>query len=155
MIRLLIIILAFLLMLGAVIGGLYFWGIDPLARLESLMGMGPPKDLNEPDPSVKAPAFVDFGLLLVPLIHDREVKGRAEMIIRLRVNHDKRVKVAQDLPRLQQAFLQEMMSFLPLYLRENGELISPVVSRRLVRIAEKTIGPGMVLDVVIEQAAVK
>lgn len=155
MIRLLFIVAAFLLMLGAVIGGLYFWGVDPLARFEAMMGIGPPQDDNNAEPVVSAPAYVDFGLLLVPLIQDREVKGRAEMIVRLQVPHDKRVKVAQDLPRLQQAFLQEMLSFLPLYLRESGDLASPVVSRRLTRVAEKTVGPGMVLDVVIEQAAVK
>lgn len=155
MIRFLIIIVAFLLMLGAVIGGLYFWGIDPLAKFEAMMGMGPPADPNEVEPSTNTPSYVDFGLLLVPLIQDREVKGRAEMIVRLQVPPDKKVDVARALPRLQAAFLQEMLSFLPLHLREGGEPGSSAVSRRLIRVAEKIAGPGMIIDVVIEQAAVK
>lgn len=156
MIRLLFIVVAFLLMLGAVIGGLYFWGIDPLARLEAMMGIGPPADpAAESAVGSKKPAYVDFGLLMVPIIQDRELKGRAEMIVRLQVSDDNKVRVAQELPRLQHAYLQDMLGFLPLHLRESGDVRTAVISQRLVRVAEKTIGPGMVVDVVIEQISVK
>lgn len=155
MIRLIFIVIAFLMMIGAVIGGLYFWGIDPLAKLNVMLGQVP-ADPNQPqEPAVAAPSYVDFGILIVPVIQDRQVKKQAEMILRLRVPYDKKEKVAQQLPRLQAAFLSEMMAFLPNRLRDTNTLDTMAVSDRLTKVAGKVLGSGYVEDVVIEQASVK
>lgn len=153
MIRLIFIVIAFLMMVGALIGGLYFWGIDPLAKFNQLVGNAP----AEPAAPVKVqpPSFVDFGLLIVPVVQDREVKKQAEMILRLEVPHEKKEVVAQHLPRLQNAYLQELMSFLPIHLRDSDKLDQAVVRRRLTALSERVLGPGMVKDVLIEQASVK
>lgn len=155
MVRLLFLIVAFLLMIGAGIGGLYFWGIDPLAKFNTLIGNAPADPNKKVVAAATAPSYVDFGILIVPIIQDREVKKQVDMIIRLQVVQDKKEKVAAKLPRLQAAFLEEMMGYLPMRLRETESIDQVAVSRRLVRVAEKTLGPDHVLDVIIEQASVK
>ncbi|CAA7613285.1 conserved hypothetical protein [Magnetospirillum sp. LM-5] len=155
MIRLLFIVLAFLIMVGGLIGGLYFWGVDPLAKFNQLVGNAP-ADPNAPKvPAVTPPSFVEFGILIVPVVQDREIKKQAEMIIKLEVPYEKKEKVAQNLPRLQNAFLQEMMSFLPGHLRNQPQLDHATIQRRLQYQADKVLGAGMIKDVLIEQSTVK
>jgi flagellar FliL protein len=157
LIRLIFLVVAFLLMVGAIIGGLYFWGIDPLEKFNVLVGNAPAPKEGQPvaAKTVSPPSFVDFGLLIVPVVQDREVKKQAEMILRLEVPSDKKEVVAQNLPRLQNAFLADMMAFLPYQLRDTATLDVVVIRRRLTAISDKVLGPGMVKDVSIEQSSVK
>ncbi|MBC7908103.1 MAG: flagellar basal body-associated protein FliL [Rhodospirillaceae bacterium] len=151
-------VVAFLLMMGAIIGGLYFWGIDPLEKFNVLVGNAPaPADTRGATKVavVAPPSFVDFGLLIVPVVQGREVKKQAEMILRLEVPSDKKEVVAQNLPRLQNAFLADMMAFLPYQLRDNAPLDTVAVRRRLTALSDKVLGPGLVKDISIEQSSVK
>jgi flagellar protein FliL len=156
-IRLIFMVIAFLLMVGAIIGGLYFWGVDPLEKFNVLVGNAPaPAEHGTAKVAVVTPpSFVDFGLLIVPVVQDREVKKQAEMILRLEVPSDKKEVVAQNLPRLQNAFLADMMSFLSYQLRDNAPLDTVAVRRRLTALCDKVLGAGMVKDVSIEQSSVK
>ena len=145
------IVVAFLVMLGGAVGGLYYWGIDPLAKL----GLVPTK---APEPVVAVvvpPSYVDFGLLVVPIIRDREVRNQAEMIIRLEVPGDKKEAVAALLPRLQAGFLESMIIFLPPSLRERATIDSEAVRRNLQVTSDRIAGPGMIKNVVVEHAEVK
>jgi flagellar protein FliL len=156
-IRLIFLVIAFLMMIGGIIGGLYFWGIDPLAQFNALIGKAPPPSSQSADaPKVTTPpSYVDFGLLIVPVVQDREVKKQAEMILRLEVPFEKKEVVAQNLPRLQNAFLEDMMAFLPYQLRNTYTLDDAAIRYRLTIISEKVLGPGMVKSVLIEQSAVR
>ncbi len=154
MIRIILIVVALLLMIGAVIGGLYFWGIDPLAQFNALIGKQPPGATVEAPPAVP-PTYVDFGLLVVPVIRDREVKKQAEMIIRLQVPPEKKAMVANRLPRLQAAFLEDMLGFLPNVVRDRQPLDIEAVRRRLVIVSERTMGPGYISDVLVENPSLK
>ncbi|MGE5546539.1 MAG: flagellar basal body-associated protein FliL [Solirubrobacterales bacterium] len=155
MVRLIFLAVAFLLMIGAVIGGLYFWGVDPIEKVNVLIGKAPSSPTAAVAPTAPAKSYVDFGILIVPLVQDREVKRQAEMILRLQVPFDKKEKVAQSLPRLQHFFLEDMMSFLPPRVHESGAIDTAAVSRRLVKVADRTLGAGMVEDIVIEQASLR
>jgi flagellar FliL protein len=140
-IRLIFMVVAFLMMVGAIISGLYFWGIDPLDRFNQLIGNAPsPKGDGSGAVVVRPPSYVDFGLLIVPVVQDREVRKQAEMILRLEVPFEKKEVVAQNLPRLQNAFLEDMMAFLPY---------------RLLTVCDKVLVPGWVKDVTIEQSSLK
>jgi len=155
-IRLIFMVVAFLLMVAAIIGGLYFWGIDPLDRFNQLIGNAPaPKETGPAPVMVTPPSYVDFGLLIVPVVQDRELKKQAEMILRLEVPFDKKEIVAQNLPRLQNAFLEDMMAFLPYQLRDNASLDHTAIRRRLLQICDKVLVPGWVKDVSIEQSSLK
>lgn len=156
MIRLIFTVVAFLMMVGAIIGGLYFWGIDPLDRFNQLIGKAPAQKEAGAAPKVVAPpSYVDFGLLIVPVVQDREVRKQAEMILRLEVPFEKKEVVAQNLPRLQNAFLEDMMVFLPYQLRDTSTLDHAAIRRRLLTICDKVLLPGWVKDVSIEQSSLK
>ncbi len=157
MIRLIFMVVAFLLMVAAIIGGLYFWGIDPLERFNQLIGNAPAQKQEDAAPvvAVTPPSYVDFGLLIVPVVQDRELKKQAEMILRLEVPFEKKEIVAQNLPRLQNAFLQDMMAFLPYHLRDSSTLDHTVIRRRLLQVCDKVLVPGWVKDVSIEQSSLK
>lgn len=156
MIRLIFMVIAFLMMVGAIIGGLYFWGVDPLDRFNQLIGNAPAhKQEQTAGPVVTPPSYVDFGLLIVPVVQDREVRKQAEMILRLEVPFDKQEVVAQNLPRLQNAFLEDMMAFLPYQLRDSNTLDHAAIRYRLQIICDKVLAPGWVKDVSIEQSNLK
>lgn len=155
MVRLIFIIVAFLLMMGGLVGGLYFWGIDPIAKFNQLIGTAP-ADPTEPAAAPKTPpSFVEYGLLAVPVVEDHEVRRQVEMILRLEVPFEKREIVAQNIPRLQNAYLQDMMEYLPIHLRNGRRLDPPTLSARLLKLTEKTLGPGYVKSVMIDQTSVK
>ena len=149
--RLIMIVVAFLVMLGGAVGGLYYWGIDPLAKL----GLVPTKAPEPVVPVVVPPTFVDFGLLVVPVIRDREVRSQAEMILRLQVPGDKKEAVATLLPRLQAGYLEDMIIYLSASLKEHETIDSEAVRRRLQTASDRIAGPGMIKDVVVEHAEVK
>ena len=66
MIRVIFIVVSLLLLVAAVVGGLYYWGVDPLAKLGLV---NPPVESGSPPPAPPSPpAYVDFGLLMVPVI---------------------------------------------------------------------------------------
>ncbi len=156
MVRVIVIIVVLLLLAGAVIGGLHFSGIDPWEKFNSLIGNAPPpQKTDQPAVSTAPPAFVDFGVLIVPVVKDHEVKKRAEMIVRLEVPSDKKDLIVQNLPRLQNAYLQDMLEFLSSTYREGTPLNADAIRRRLMAATEKTIGPGVVRNVVVEQALLK
>ena len=152
MVRVIFIVVALLMLIGAVIGGLYFWGIDPLAKLGIT---APIVHKDEPPPPPPPPSYVDFGVLIIPVIQDREVKKQAEMIVRLEVEPKNKEIVAKNLPRLQNAYLEDMIGFLSMSLRDDQPLDVPAIRRRLMMVSDKTLGSGYLKDIVIENAVLK
>lgn len=152
MIRVIFIVISLLLLLAGVVGGLYFWGIDPLAKL----GIDNPLSHHDaPPPPPPTPSYVDFGLLMVPVIQNHEVRKQAEMIVRLEVEPRNKDIVARNLPRLQNAFLEDMINFLSTNLQPDQPLDTQAISRRLMVVADRTLGPGYLRRVVIENPSLK
>lgn len=151
MIRIIFIVIAFLMLVGAGVGGLYFWGIDPLEKLGPLVGRAPKSDV----PVVTPPSYVDFGILIVPVIQDREIKKQVEMIVRLEVPASAKSLVATNLPRLQHAYLQDMMGYLSLSLRDGQQIDVEAVRKRLLAVGDKVMGQGQIKDVIIETPSLK
>lgn len=152
MVRLIFIVVALLMLIGAVIGGLYFWGVDPLAKLGIT---APIVHKDEAPPPPPPPTYVDFGLLIVPVIQDHEVKKQAEMIVRMQVDPKDKELLAKNLPRLQNAFLQEMMIYLSINLRDGKSLDVAAIGKRLTVVSEKTLGMPLVKDIVVENPTLK
>lgn len=155
MVRLIFIVIAFLLMMGGLLGGLYFWGIDPLQKFNELIGNAPAAPSGDIKPVKLPPTFVEYGLLSIPVIQDHEVHKQVEMILRLEVPFEKREIVAQNIPRLQNAFLQDMMEYMPMHLRNGRRLDQAVVSQRLTSVAQRTLGEDLIKNVMIDQTSMK
>ena len=153
--KILIAVVVLLLLLGGVIGGLYFSGMDPLALAGLKKG-----ELTEKakEAAAKAasvipvvpPSYVDFGLLVVPIVQNHEVRSQAELVIRLQVPANKVEPVATYLPRLQAALLEDMMEFMPKLIQQNGSLDPDPISARMVEVGARVFGPGVIQAVIIE-----
>lgn len=156
MIRILFVLIASLLMIATVIGGLYYWGIDPLEFFGLTL---PSHEQSEQKKSLSSvpPAYVDFGPMIIPIVQNHEVRKQAEMILRLEVRSDKKDLVANNLPRLQNAFLTDMMEFIPRLLAQDNSTIldNEKISERLLVPAEGVMGEGVVTRILIEQSAIK
>ncbi|RAU22717.1 flagellar basal body-associated protein FliL [Paramagnetospirillum kuznetsovii] len=147
-----IIIVALLVLIGGGVGGMYFFGIDPLVKL----GISAPAvHQDEPPPPPLPPSYVEFGVLIIPVIQDREVKKQAEMIVRLQVEPKNKEIVAKNLPRLQNAFLGDMIGFLSVTVREGQPLDVVAIQNRLLMTGDKTLGAGFLKDVVVENPVLK
>ncbi len=142
------------MVIGAGVGGMYFFGIDPLAKLGITNPIAHKAELPPPPPP-PLPTYVDFGILIVPVIQDHEVKKQAEMIVRLEVEPKNKEIVAKNLPRLQNAYLEDMIGYLSLSLRDDQPIDILSVRRRLLSVGDKTLGPGYLKDVVIENPSLK
>ena len=153
--RIIVIVVAFLILVAGIIGGLYFWGFDPLGKIGIDIGLAK----KAPDihilPPPAPPGVVDFGVLLVPVVINHEVNNQAEIIVRLQIPNDKRMEVVHLLPKLQANFLEDMIVFMPSQVRGNPILDQLPIRRRLLAVCDRTLGPGVVLDVVIEHAVLK
>jgi len=154
-IRVIFIVISLLLILAGVVGGLYFWGIDPLAKLGIDNPLSHHDEAPPPPPPPTPPSYVDFGLLMVPVIQNHEVRKQAEMIVRLEVEARNKDIVARNLPRLQNAFLEDMINFLGTNVQPDQPLDTQAISRRLMIVADRTLGPGYLRRVVIENPSLK
>jgi len=153
--KIIMMVLIVLLLLGGIVGGLYFWGIDPLALAGLKKGdlQAKAKEAAAKAASVIPvipPSYVDFGLLVVPVIQNHEVKSQAELVIRLQVPANKVEPVATFLPRLQAALLEEMMEYVPKLLQQDGSLDPDKLSARMVEVGARVFGPGVIQAVIIE-----
>lgn len=155
LVRILILLVAFLAMVGGGIGGLYYWGIDPIAKFNQLIGRAPQAEVAAAPPPVVLPGYVEFGLLTVPVVQGKDIKYQVDMIIRLEVIYDKREVIAHNLPRIQNSFLHDLMSFLPGHMRETAQVDIPTVQQRLIIAANKVLEPGFVKNVRIDQLMIK
>ena len=153
--KILILVVAVLLLLGAVVGGLIFWGMDPLAMVGLKKGDLTNKAKEAAAAAVAAipvaqPTYVDFGLLVVPVVINHEVRSQADLVIRLQVNDKKVEDVAKYMPRLQAAFVEDMMEFIPKVLHDYGMLDMAVIRNRLVEVGARVYGPDVIQAVIIE-----
>lgn len=153
--KILIIVVMLLLMVGGVVGGLYFWGIDPMALVGLKNGDITAKAKEAAAAAVAAipvtpPSFVDFGVLVVPVVQNHEVRSQADLVIRLQVPANKTEEVAKYMPRLQAALTEDMMEFVPKVLHDYGMLDMPALSKRMTEVGARVYGPGVIQNVIIE-----
>jgi flagellar protein FliL len=77
------------------------------------------------------------------------------MIVRLVVDSKDKDIVARNLPRLQNAYLAEMISYLGVTVHEGQPLDVAGIRRRLVISAQKTLEGPYVKDVIVENPNLK
>jgi flagellar FliL protein len=59
-------------------------------------------------------------------------------------------KLVRMMPRLSDAFLRDLFGALPRMLRNDEQLNVVVIKRRLQRVADKIVGPGLVDNVLVQ-----
>ena len=153
--KILILVVVVILLLGAVVGGMFFWGMDPLALVGLKKDELATKAKEAATASMaaitaKQPTFVDFGVLVVPVVINHEIRSQADLVIRLQVVQSKTEEVAKYMPRLQAAYVEDMMEFVPKVLHDYGTLDIDAIRNRLVVVGAKVYGPDVIEAVIIE-----
>ena len=153
--KILMLLVLLIMLMGGVVGGLYYWGIDPLALAGLKKGDITAKAKEAAAAAAAAipvtpPSFVDFGVLVVPVVQNHEVRSQADLVIRLQVPANKTEEVAKYLPRLQAAFTEDMMEFVPKVLHDYGQLDMGALTKRLIEVGARVYGPGVIENVIIE-----
>lgn len=97
------------------------------------------------------PRFMDMNPLVIPLFAGDQVAGRIQIQIKLETRGAENEEfLTRIMPRLSDAFLRELYSYLPRLLQKQGNVDVFLIKRRLQRVAEKTVGEGRVDNILIQ-----
>ena len=155
MVRLLIltIVLALIIALGA--AGLVYFRIIPdftglIAPIEENVEPEPePEEEQEEVEALVDPVFRDLSPFVIPVIENREVKKNFTIHLRLDVALGRSLDLDRRLSKLQAAYLQLLYSAVPEQARVRNTLDVRALKKRLQRISDKILGPGVVREVLI------
>lgn len=128
---------------GLAAGGMVAMGVPPLGTPAAVEERPAPAALAPP------PAFVDVGIVGVPIIEDRRIVRNLILQLSLDVAPEAKPLVEEALPRLQNNFLSELLGFMPGHMRDRDQVDLAVVKRRLTRVCERLLGHGVVRDVLV------
>ena len=104
----------------------------------------------------KAPAseplrFVDMEPLIIPIFQGENVTTTIQITVKLEViGTDNVLRIRKLLPRLNDAFLRDLYSYIPRLLRKTDRVNVMVVKKRLQRVSDKVAGPGTVDGILVQ-----
>ena len=125
----------------------------------SALGQGPFAELWKKQFGEKAPpppppplpaAVYDLGSYTIPLIDKHNISRQVGMDIEIEVDGKISEKVNQELPRLQNAFTVELFDLVPRHPNTHSAADKKAIHDRLLSLATKIYGEGMIHDVVIK-----
>lgn len=138
----LLFVLLLLILAGGGGGAYYYFFVlaaeDEMAEPEA----PPPPDLR----------FVEMEQLYIPVIRGGVVANHVILVITLEVEGDDNEELARQLlPRLRNAYITDLSGYFETVPLDDRILVK-AVKRRLRVLAERTYGPGVVRDVLIQNA---
>lgn len=134
-------------LIGGALGGAAYMKVGPFAEK--------PRVAQEPPPPIDlaaAPSFLKMDTLMVPVIDGKTVRKQIFLEVELEVAAEQVDHVNRVLPRLQNAFLIDLNQFIPGHLRDRPTPNLALTKARLLKVADRTLGPGKVKDVLIKSA---
>ena len=137
---------AFLLLAGG--GGaaaLYFLEIGPFAPPEGAVAGD-----EQPAADAPVPNYVDMQPLSVPIFEGDRVATTIQIQISLQVSEENQEIVTHRLPKLRDALLRDLYSYLPRLLRRSERLDIVGLKRHLHRVAERALGEGLIDDILVQ-----
>lgn len=112
------------------------------------------KKVEKPVEKVKVeepPRFIDMEPLVIPVLQGDRVATTIQIQIKLEaVGSENENKINKIMPRLSDAFIRELYSFIPRLLRKEKRLDIAILKKRLQMTADKVTGPGVVKSVLIQ-----
>ena len=131
-----ILIVLLLLAGGGVLGGMAVMGMGPLAQYIATQPTIP----SAAPPPPPAARLIDLDTMGIPIIEGNTVTGRVFFNLQLDVLPENAEPVKQLMPRLQSAFLQELLVYMPRHLRERSKLDTTLVQQQLLGVARRVAG---------------
>ncbi len=152
MIRLLVIVFALIVAIGAGLGGLIHFGILP-----DFTGMIVPpgqraasEAVEEAPPAPRVdPIFFDMPPLLVPVIQDGELQRNIFIAFRVEVTPGAEEKARMHMSQLHDVYLRALYDIVPKQLKKRKTLDLRRLKARLMEISDRVTGPGVIADLVV------
>jgi len=145
--KLIIIFLVVLLIAGATIGAMKWFGIGPFEQPQMA------KDI-EANKTIEAPTalFVDVEPLMINVVQAGSIVTTIQLEIKLETaGNDNIIKIKRMLPIYKDAFMKDLHAFVPRMLNELQRLDLPTLKKRLELVADRVAGEkGIVKGVLIQ-----
>lgn len=142
-----IVVIAFALLMmiaGGTVSTMKWLKIGPFAEKS-------PEEIQVVKVPTGPPVFIDMDPLVITLFQGDRVAALIQIQLKLEaVGNENAQRVQRAMPRLSDAFLREMHGFIPRLLKKEENLDILMVKKRLQMVADKTISPGVVRDVLIQ-----
>lgn len=135
--KVIIIIVLLLVAGGGTLGGMAVMGMGPLASFVQDMPETPPKVEPPPPPASR---MIDVDTLGIPVIDGGIVTRRIFLNVQIEVAPENADKIKALMPRLQNAFLQELLVYMPRHLRDRDKIDPILLQQQLLLTARKVAG---------------
>ncbi len=146
--KVIILVIFLTIIVGGAAAGMMVAGYGPFA----------PKGNAEPEKPVVVevpPATIEMGALAVPLIMDNTPSAHVQVLVRLIVDPPQEPYVRSQLTRLRSAYLNDLISFLPVHMQTRKVPDATDLHARLKLISDKILGSGVIRDVQVIDARIR
>jgi flagellar FliL protein len=147
--KIILLVLALLVLIGAGVGGYVMFGPKPPKDGEHVEEAPKKKERTGP------PVFVQVGPMIVPVLGAKTVEQNIMVTVSLEVDDDTiREQVRQQSPRLVDAYVQALYGGIDKGQVIEGQVLNiPALKNKLMETTEKVLGPGIVHDVLIQSVS--
>ncbi len=144
--RLFLIFALVLLVAGATIGAMKWFGLGPFEKPEMAVEMAK-KKIEVPEA-----LFVDMEPLLVNVVQGGAIATTIQLEVKIETaGNENIINIKRMLPQYKDAFLKDLHAFVPRMLSELGRIDLPTLKQRLQLVADRVAGEkGIVKGVLIQ-----
>lgn len=145
--RLFVIFALVLLVAGATIGAMKWFGLGPFEKPESELAQQQEKKIEAPEA-----LFVDVEPLLINVVQGGAIATTIQLEVKLETaGNENIIDIKRMLPQYKDAFLKDLHAFIPRMLSELGRIDLPTLKQRLQLVADRVAGKkGVVRGVLIQ-----
>ena len=145
--KLFIIFSVVLLLCGATIGAMKWFGLGPFEQPEMAKEMSAP-------PKIKAPnaLFVDVDPVMINVMQAGAIVATVQLEIKIETaGHENIINIKRMLPQYKDAFMKDLHAFVPRMLSEIERIDLPTLKQRMQLVADRVAGEkGIVRGVLIQ-----
>ncbi len=136
-----------LLVCGATIGAMKWFGLGPFEQPEMAKAMEGPEEIKAPDA-----LFIDMDPVMINVMQAGNIVTTIQLELKLETaGRDNIIKIKRMLPIYKDAFVKDLHAFIPRMLSELERLDLPTLKQRMQIVADKVAGEkGVVRGVLIQ-----
>jgi len=142
--KLIVLLLILVIIGGSTYGVLQYMEIGPFAVSESEKKAKQEEEPEEP------PAFIDVEALLIPIFQGDRVISTIQISVKLEIKKENEQEVNRLLPKIHDALLRDLYTYIPRQLHRYKKLNLIKVKRHMITVAERAVGQGLVDNILIQ-----